>query len=180
MSVSSRLSGLAALFLAAAALASPAKADATSTIRLFTSTCLDTIGDLSKLDALAASRNWSKSEEAAASQRKDLNILSMWNAQQDGETLKVMAAISKFADGDEANLCTLSLGETKVDGLEFHKEIIASLDLRPISEVPFAVGRIGVYEIGNARPQKLLLQIMWLSDGTPLQASVMGPKWRSI
>jgi hypothetical protein len=153
----------------AAASADPARASSASLGEFTATTCVDTIDDLTKVDALARDNNWSVEANPG-------EFASAWTLAQDGT--KVMVGTETVGNQD---LCVVAFPESeRPQRDEFMKALFGSMTTMAIGTmmVPPPPGstqgsRMEMFRLGTDGTNRIVLEVMSYDDGAVLMAGVV-------
>jgi hypothetical protein len=164
----------AVLFSLAASTA--ALAEARSAAEFVLTICRPAMKDVAKVDAMAQEKNWTAAPEAAAgTQSNGFKLRSGWTATEGDDKFMVMTGVGQVAGSPgDSNFCIVTFPHLKVRRDEFVDAISGALELRAFANMTFPQGRMEIFEIDQAGPEKQLLQLMSFNDGNALMASMIG------
>jgi len=161
-----------AVVAAVVALANPVRADDQKPADFAVTTCLDSIGDLSKVDAIAKEQNWqAKSEKERSS---DFQIKSQWDVAREGQRFAVLTGTGTVKGLGASNVCMVMFAEPREMAQDFVRRISASVSLKVFAELKLPVGRMDMHEVEKNDGKKTILQVMSNNDGRVFVASVIG------
>jgi hypothetical protein len=164
------MSVLAAVTVAcAAAAADPARASSASLGEFTAATCVDTIDDLTKVDALARDNNWSADANPG-------QFASSWTLAQDDTKVMVGTATRRNQD-----LCSVAFPESnRPQRDEFMQALFGSMTTTEIGTmtVPAPPGsmqgaRVEMFRLGTDGTNRIVLEVMSYDDGAVLMVGVV-------
>jgi hypothetical protein len=161
------MSVLAAVTVACAA-ADTARASVASLGEFTAATCVDTIDDLTKVDALARDNNWSAEANPG-------EFASSWTLTQDG--IKVMVGT---ATANNQDLCSVAFPERRPRRDAFMKALFGSMTTTAIATmtIPPSPGstqgaRMEMFRLGTDGTNRIVLEIFSYDDGAVLMVGVV-------
>jgi hypothetical protein len=155
--------------------ASPAFADTNTAAEFTLATCLGAIDDLSKVDEIARAKNWTASPDvAAAPQFNGFKLKSAWMVKEGDENMIVMTGSHQMGGPvGSGNACFIVFPGASAKREAFFDTISKSLMLKSAANMTFPAGRMDMYEVEGDRPNKLIFQIVSMSDDDVKMASFL-------
>jgi hypothetical protein len=153
----------------------PAMADSTTSAEFTRATCLGAMDDLAKVDVMAREKNWATAPEAAAgAQNNAFKMRSAWSVTQ-GDDKFLVATGDSHVGGNvgTGTLCMVMFPGKNVRRDEFFTTMSAGMELTSTATMSFPQGYMEIYEIKSSGPNKQILQMMSLNDGTLMLSSLM-------
>jgi hypothetical protein len=152
----------------AAAAVDTARASAASLGKFTAATCVDTIDDLTKVDALARDNNWSVEANPG-------EFVSSWTLAQDGIKVMVGTATAKNQD-----LCSVAFPERRPERNAFMKALLDSITTTAIAtmEIPPSPGskqgaRMEMFRVGTDETNRIVLEVLSYDDSAVLMVGVV-------